>query len=372
VGALVQWPFSSIFRRYRCIPSDLVVDAKSGASISAVLLSGGEEYYRRHWARDNDALIRPPGRSEWPEYAVKVISTSKIRELGYEASVSREIAVLRLLSHPGIARMVSAFRWRDGAYLVLEYASRGDLHSYVVANGSLDEESTRFVVGEVIAALRSVHDAGFVFGDLKLENIVLTESGHVKLADFGACRPINEQARRILRGSRGAVRSLRDGDWIRSGAKGEDDDDATAMIVENPGHVPEGDDDAHNPHPADEEDTRIEGTLAYLPPEVIRDGALPDQLADSWALGCVLFHCMAGRPPVFADLGQDIRARVVSFAVTDGVQALLAEAPLGEDVKGLVQGLLASDKSRRFTLEAAALHAFFTASGVDVYALHRM
>jgi serine/threonine protein kinase len=77
---------------------------------------------------------------------VKVISTPRIQELGYEASVSREIAVLRMLSHPGIARMVSSFRWRDGAYLVLEYAAKGDLHSYIVANGSLSEESARWAV----------------------------------------------------------------------------------------------------------------------------------------------------------------------------------------------------------------------------------
>lgn len=65
------------------------------------------------------------------------------QELNYERSVTNEIACLRILSHPGIARLISSFRWRDGAYLVLEYASRGDLHSHVKEHGSLSEESTR-------------------------------------------------------------------------------------------------------------------------------------------------------------------------------------------------------------------------------------
>lgn len=65
------------------------------------------------------------------------------QELNYERSVTNEIACLRILSHPGIARLISAFRWRDGAYLVLEYASRGDLHSHIKEHGSLSEESTR-------------------------------------------------------------------------------------------------------------------------------------------------------------------------------------------------------------------------------------
>ena len=111
--------------------------------------------YARHIAKGKT-------RSEWSEYAVKVVDTGKVAAQGYERCVAREIAVLRLLSHPGIARMVSAFRWREGAYLVLEFAAKGDLHTHLVGAGSVDEPSARFVVGEVLAALRSVHDAGCV------------------------------------------------------------------------------------------------------------------------------------------------------------------------------------------------------------------
>lgn len=68
-----------------------------------------------------------------------------LQELNYEKSVTNEIACLRVFSHPGIARLISAFRWRDGAYLVLEYASRGDLHGHIKQHGSLSEASTRSV-----------------------------------------------------------------------------------------------------------------------------------------------------------------------------------------------------------------------------------
>jgi Protein kinase domain/Protein phosphatase 2A regulatory B subunit (B56 family) len=98
-------------------------------------------------------IDKKKSRSQWSEYAVKIVSTDKIREMGYEASIQREIAVLHLMSHPGIARLVSSFRFNDGAYLVLEYASRGDLHNLLQKHGSLDIDSTRFVVGEVVAAL---------------------------------------------------------------------------------------------------------------------------------------------------------------------------------------------------------------------------
>eukprot|EP00956_Cyclotella_meneghiniana_P012503 scaffold17771_cov65-Cyclotella_meneghiniana.AAC.6 len=118
--------------------------------------------YARHIVKDRT-------RSKWPEYAVKIVSTRKIEELGYFQSINREIAILRVMSHPGISRLISSFRFRDGAYLVLEYASGGDLHTLLRKNGSLDHESTKFVIGSVAAALSSVHERGFVYADCKPE-----------------------------------------------------------------------------------------------------------------------------------------------------------------------------------------------------------
>ena len=103
-----------------------------------------------------------------------MISTLKIKQMGYEASVQREIAVLRKMEHPSVARLVASFRWRDGAYLVLEYAAKGDLFTQIASQGVVDEECARFWLGEVAEALRHVHRLGFVYGDLKPENILLT------------------------------------------------------------------------------------------------------------------------------------------------------------------------------------------------------
>jgi Protein kinase domain/Protein phosphatase 2A regulatory B subunit (B56 family) len=193
-------------------------------------------------------IDRSKTRSYWAEYAVKVIATDKIRELGYEASVQREIAVLRILSHPGIARLVSSFRFREGAYLVLEYASGGDLHHLLRKHGSLDHESTRFVMGEVVAALSSIHDLGLVYSDLKTENILVTETGHIKLTDMGACRPVTAEAKELIQSiSRGLLKNLRDGDWKsqkRQGVNSEAEDCDDKEL---------------------EDDARIEGTISYLP-----------------------------------------------------------------------------------------------------------
>lgn len=70
-------------------------------------------------------------------------------ELGYEPAVRREIAILRQLKHPGVARLVSSFKWRDDVYLLLEFAARGDLHSLLRRYGSLDLPNARFIFAEV-------------------------------------------------------------------------------------------------------------------------------------------------------------------------------------------------------------------------------
>lgn len=240
-------------------------------------------------------IDRDKTRSHWAEYAVKVVSTEKIVQMGYEASIQREIAVLRVLSHPGIARLVSSFRFNEGAYLVLEYASGGDLFNLLQKNGSFNHESTRFIIGEVVAALASIHDMGLVYSDLKPENIVITEPGHIKLTDFGACRPVTQQAKKLIRSiSQDLLKNLRDGDWKVSPKVVDNEDMLDGYTCIDKDSNTEGKDGSENENAEEEEDIRVEGTTAYLPPEVVV-GAFPTTAADAWALGCVMFQCLSGR-----------------------------------------------------------------------------
>ena len=121
--------------------------------------------------------------------------------------------MLQMLSHPGIARLISTFRYKDSAYLVLEYAAKGDLHTYLMTYGKLGHLYTRFIVGEIVAALTSIHEIGFCFNDLKPENVLISEIGHIKVADFGACRPITQGARDLLFQSKSLLTNIRNGDW---------------------------------------------------------------------------------------------------------------------------------------------------------------
>lgn len=319
-------------------------------------------------------IDRSRTRSHWSEYAVKIISTEKIKEMGYEASVQREVAVLRVLSHPGIARLVSSFRFREGVYLVLEYASGGDLHSLLRKNGSLDHESTRFVMGEVVAALASIHELGLVYSDLKPENIVITESGHVKLTDFGGCRPVTLEAKELINTTaKNLLKELRDGGWksksTPSKSKVHSDMEEDSNEDNENDSLVGGDMDS---------DLRIEGTTAYLPPEVVM-GEFPSLAADSWALGCVIYQCLSGRPPHLEADESATRSRIVSFdaegANSSGEQSSLFSdihaVAIESNARALITSLLSRNAEERPSMQRVAQSDFFAGAGKEVFGLHK-
>ncbi len=298
----------------------------------------------------------------------QIVSTQKIEELGYEKSVNREIAILQIMSHPGISRLISSFRFRDGAYMILEYASGGDLHTLLKRNGSLDKESTRFVIGEIVSALEYVHGLDFVYGDLKPENILITEVGHIKLTDFGGCRPLTDAAKEIVRkAGKNVLKNLRDGDWRISNI--EDSTGEKNTITED--MKEEENDDS------DDDDNRVEGTTAYLPPEVVL-GGIPSKASDSWSLGCCVFQCLSGRPPLLDATEQITRQKIVTFQIStnDGGNAESeffleknGSSSFSADSKILIKRLLAKNPAERPTMAVVADFDFF--NGIDIFSLHR-
>jgi len=330
-------------------------------------------------------IDRSTTRSRWSEYAVKIISTEKIQEMGYESSVQREIATLKILSHPGIARLISSFRFRDGAYLVLEYASKGDLHTVLQNKGSLDYESTQFVIGEIVATLSCIHDLGFVYSDLKPENILITETGHIKLTDFGACRPHTKSAKEMIQKSaKDLLKKLRNGDYRLPKKYKEQQiileekaDDNQITVSDWSGKSSEEQQiSLEEEITEEEEDLRVEGTIAYLPPEVVL-GGIPTAAADLWALGCVLYQCLSGRPPLLDTDEETTKKKIVKFDLS--IQQQQQQRPLlfnedhdkdiQEDAKELIQKLMNPNMEQRISICHVANASFF--DGKNVFGLYR-
>ena len=222
--------------------------------------------------------------------------------------------------------------------------------------------------------MSSIHELGFVYGDLKTENTLITETGHIKLTDFGACRPYTEEAKKAIRKvSTNVLKELRDGDWRPT--KHEETVVGEPPVLDWNAAAAAADDTADpvDDMDLDEEDFRIEGTISYLPPEVVL-GSIPTTAADMWALGCVLYQCLTGRPPLLDDDDEKTRQKIVSFKHTSNGQhdALFGEdyaKSVLDDAKILIRKLLTRNSVQRPTCGDVAQDAFF--GGKDIYTLYR-
>lgn len=122
--------------------------------------------------------------------AIKVLKKDFIVENDEAESVKCEKRVFLTANremHPFLLNLHCCFQTENRIYFVMEYILGGDLMWHIQKARFLAKRA-KFYACEVLLALKYFHDNGIVYRDLKLENILLTTQGHIKLADFGLCK----------------------------------------------------------------------------------------------------------------------------------------------------------------------------------------
>ncbi|KAH9411140.1 protein kinase [Ordospora pajunii] len=114
----------------------------------------------------------------------KFVNTKDLMFLEVERNVLRKVS---LSSNPFLISMKFWFQDAENVFLVMEYLSGGDLLHHVM-NNSFCKEQIKQYASEVLLAIEFLHKEGIIFRDLKLENIMLSGDGHIKLVDFGLCK----------------------------------------------------------------------------------------------------------------------------------------------------------------------------------------
>jgi serine/threonine protein kinase len=100
---------------------------------------------------------------------------------------SEELGVhLRLGAHDHVVNLVQSFESQNHVYLVLEFCSNGDLYEAIRHDkGPMETEHVRDFMMQLVNAVEFIHSKGIYHRDIKPENIFLTQSGSMKLGDFG-------------------------------------------------------------------------------------------------------------------------------------------------------------------------------------------
>ena len=210
-------------------------------------------------------IVRGRPRSDWPTYAVKQIDNVHRELAKREESVMMSLSNNGRVQHPGLICLIAPlFESRSSIHLAMEFADGGDLHSQVIyGTKRLEERTVGFMTMEILSGLQWLHEKGYVYSDLKPENVLVAQNQRLKLCDFGAARKIDETER----------------------------------------------------------GQALEGTAMYMSPELLRGSGVLTTAADMWSLGCVIHFMHSGRAP--AGLGpslniDEVACRVVRWAGQEG------------------------------------------------------
>ncbi|XP_043931556.1 serine/threonine-protein kinase MARK2 isoform X6 [Protopterus annectens] len=118
------------------------------------------------------------------EVAVKIIDKTQLNSSSLQ-KLFREVRIMKLLNHPNIVKLFEVIETDKTLYLVMEYASGGEVFDYLVAHGRMKEKEARGRFRQIVSAVQYCHQKHIVHRDLKAENLLLDGDMNIKIADFG-------------------------------------------------------------------------------------------------------------------------------------------------------------------------------------------
>lgn len=248
--------------------------------------------------------------------ALKVLSPRLLAADEAQRRFEREIRILGSLKHPGIVMATDAGRIGGAAYLVMELVEGADLARLVRRDGPFTVAEACETVQQMAEALAAAHEVGAIHRDVKPSNAMIDRAGRVKVLDFGlAClsTPSAEYAETSV--------------------------------------------------------GRLLGTLEYMAPEQIEEGAPSSIRADLYALGATLFYLLTGRPPHPADPHQPVLAQLRAIANTEAPRISAIRAGVPAPVDNLIARLLSRNPADRPTSAREVARELTPWAGADLTGL---
>ena len=214
-------------------------------------------------------------------YAMKVLSKKHLKKKNNIQYMKSERDFLLKCRHPFIVTLWHAFQTEKKLFLVMDFLAGGELFFHLKRRGLIMETEVRFYLAEIILALDFLHDLNIIHRDLKPENVLLRADGHIALTDFGLAKDTSAQ-------------------------------NTTRTFC---------------------------GINEYMAPEMLtRNGY--GKSVDWWALGCLCFEMLAGKPPFQAKTEKDLFRKILAEKVA-------CPSYLGASTHALIRDLLENDVNKR-------------------------
>jgi len=125
--------------------------------------------------------------------ALKSINKSFLNEEESKKKVMQEFNMLRRIKrHRSIVRLYESFETEKHIVFVMEVCGAGDLLTYVRKRRKLKEDQAKYIFKQLIEGIRYVNYKGILHRDIKLDNILLTSEGEIRICDFGVSKLVRE------------------------------------------------------------------------------------------------------------------------------------------------------------------------------------
>jgi serine/threonine-protein kinase len=228
--------------------------------------------------------------------AIKVLRRDLARDPSFVARFKKEALAAGGLNHSGIVAVYDSGDENNSPYIVMELIS-GQTLRQVMQQGLIPQGRALEIIEGILQALEYSHKEGIVHRDIKPGNIMITDSGDIKVMDFGI-------------------------------ARATDDIGATMTNTWN-----------------------VIGTAQYLSPEQAT-GELADGRSDLYSLGCLMYELLTGRPPFTGDTPVSIAYQHVSSPITPASQV---KPGLSTDIDRMLEVVLSKDPNNRYQDAGAML-----------------
>jgi serum/glucocorticoid-regulated kinase 1/serum/glucocorticoid-regulated kinase 2 len=132
-------------------------------------------------------------------YAMKCLRKDMIERRNQRVHTTTERAILGEVQSPFIVQLRFAFQSPEKLYMVMDFMSGGDLFFHLKRSGRFTEVRSRFYAAEILLALEYLHNMSVIYRDLKPENVLIDELGHIKVSDFGLSKAgVTEQGQKTF------------------------------------------------------------------------------------------------------------------------------------------------------------------------------
>lgn len=278
--------------------------------------------------------------------AMKMMKKGEMFKKNQIAHIKAEREVLATADNPWIVELYHS--WQDSTYLymVMEFLPGGDLMGLLIKKDILTHAQTQFYMAETALAIQYVHGLGYVHRDLKPDNILIDQDGHIRLTDFGLCKSVDTKKFSLY-------------DWARKKDKGGLREAKGTAAVEEVDHAKASQTYKTNRKNRDKKLVfSTVGTPDYIAPEVFNQQGY-GQSCDWWSLGVIMYECLVGYPPFYADDPLTTCRNIVNW---ENHLVFPPEANLSAAAEAMMKKLM-TNASHRAGYNEIRTHAFF--SGID-------